>query len=166
MSMITTSAKSQNILARLATRAAFVAHRRLWRLRAVTLGVRAIVLDDAGRVLLVRHTYTPGWYFPGGGVDRGETAEDAVIRELREEGAMECLGRPVLHGIYRHVALERDHVACYVIRDVAPIPGARPDWEIAEAGFFPTDTLPSGTTNATRARLDEVLRGAPIATEW
>jgi 8-oxo-dGTP pyrophosphatase MutT (NUDIX family) len=166
MSMITTAAKVRNILAGLAIRAAFVGHRRLWWPRAVTLGVRAIVIDEAGRVLLVRHTYTPGWYFPGGGVDRGESAEAAVLRELREEAGMEGLGRPVLHGLYRHVALKRDHVACYIIRDIAPLPGARTDWEIAEAGFFPTDALPPDTTRATRARLDEVLRGAPIATDW
>jgi hypothetical protein len=41
--------------------------------RGQTLGVRAVVRDGDGAFLLVRHTYVPGWTFPGGGVDRLET---------------------------------------------------------------------------------------------
>jgi 8-oxo-dGTP pyrophosphatase MutT (NUDIX family) len=52
--------------------------------RGKTLGVRALVTDEQGRVLLIEHTYVLGWWLPGGGVDRGETAHQAVARELRE----------------------------------------------------------------------------------
>ena len=130
----------------------------------MTLGVRAIVLDGRG-VFLVRHTYIPGWYLPGGGVDRGESAEAAVRRELFEEGGIRCRGRPVLHGLYRGTG--RDHVACFVVRDFAVEPGTIPDaLEIADVGFFPADALPDGTTPATRARLAEVLNGVPPAATW
>jgi hypothetical protein len=41
-----------------------------------------------------------------------------------------------------------------------------PDHEIVAHGFFPLDTLPDDTTAATRARIIEVLGGAPISERW
>src|SRR5262249_38686344 len=46
--------------------------RAWWRIRRpATLGVRALINDETGRVLLVRHTYAKGWHLPGGGVENG-----------------------------------------------------------------------------------------------
>ena len=64
--------------------------------RGMTLGVRGLVTDEAGRVLLIQHTYVKGWHLPGGGVDRGEAAEAAVIRELVEEVGIVATSRPLL----------------------------------------------------------------------
>ncbi len=147
-------------------RAAANLHGRLWWTRAVTLGVRVMVLDEAGRVLLVRHSYTPGWYLPGGGVDRGESAEAAAVRETREEAGVLCLERPRLHGFFHNAPVRRDHVACYLVRRFAVIAGAVEDWEIAESGFFPLDALPAGVTAATRRRLDEVAGDLPPPPHW
>src|SRR5260221_5321459 len=60
--------------------------------RGMTLGVRAAVFDEAGRIFLVRHSYAPGWPLPGGGVERGETIYDAVSREVQEEGGIVVAG--------------------------------------------------------------------------
>ena len=55
--------------------------------RPMTLGVRAIALDEAGRVFLVRHTYVPGFHLPGGAVERGETAIDSCFGSSRKRAA-------------------------------------------------------------------------------
>ena len=54
-----------------------------WRLaRGMTLGVRAVVLDEENRVFLVKHSYVSGWHLPGGGVETGETFRDALQLSL------------------------------------------------------------------------------------
>jgi 8-oxo-dGTP pyrophosphatase MutT (NUDIX family) len=135
--------------------------------RGMTLGVRAAVLDDAGRVFLVRHTYTPGWHLPGGGVEVGETLLDALAKELREEACIRLTGEPALHGVFFNRAMSaRDHVAVFVVRAFAVENKKLPDREIAEAGWFSLDALPEGTTAGTRRRLKEVDREHAKITDW
>ncbi len=88
------------------------------------------------------------------------------MREVLEETGVRCTARPALHGLFFNSALRRDHVACYIVRGAVPGVVPAPDGEIAESGFFAPDALPAGTTLATRRRLDEVLRGLPVAEDW
>jgi 8-oxo-dGTP pyrophosphatase MutT (NUDIX family) len=139
-----------------------------WRFaRGLTLGVRAVVIDPAGRVFLVKHSYVAGWHLPGGGVEAGETMLAALGRELMEEGGITARGAPVLHGIFFNARVSRrDHVAVFVVRDFAQEGGPRHAREIIDHGFFSPDALPGEATRGTRARLDEVLKGAPRSERW
>lgn len=125
-----------------------------WRIRKpVTMGVRAIVFRD-GEVLLVRHTYRPGWFFPGGMVHRGETLADAARREVHEETGV-TIGDVRLLGVYtsvtRHVT---DHVAAFVAE--ADTETGPTDFEIAEAAWFPLTGLPPGADPSIARRLAEL----------
>jgi len=131
------------------------------------MGVRAVALDAQGRVFLVRHSYLPGWHLPGGGVEVGETALEALTRELREEGHLELAGPPVLLGVYFNgFAARRDHVLVYVAEGVRQTHARPADREIVETGFFPVDKLPEATARASRARIAEALSGAPPSAHW
>ena len=139
-----------------------------WRFsRGLTLGVRAAAINRANEVLLVRHTYVPGWHFPGGGVEPGETALDALARELREEALITMTSEPRLHGVYlNRAASERDHVLLYVTRHFEGLDRKRRKLEIADLQLFPLDALPADTTRSTRLRLDEIVNGRPPALLW
>jgi ADP-ribose pyrophosphatase YjhB (NUDIX family) len=141
--------------------------RTWWRVsRAATLGVRGLVCDEAGRVLLVRHTYLAGWHLPGGGVERGETAAYAIAREMAEEGGIEAIDPPIIFALYsNHANFAGDHIALYRFTTWKPCAPRVAD-EIAERGFFAPDALPPGTTKATLRRLAEVFGGVPVSAIW
>lgn len=134
--------------------------------RGLTLGVRGLVTDAEGRVLLVEHTYVPGWYLPGGGVERGESAEDALRRELQEEAGVSLTARPRLVSVHDNGARHpRDHVLLYHCDAWEPCP-SRQGAEIHAVAWFHTDALPEDTTPATRARIREVLGREDADLRW
>ena len=139
-----------------------------WRFaRGLTMGVRAVVIDSEERIFLVKHTYVAGWQLPGGGVEVGETVLEALKRELIEEGRIEILGEPQLHGLFfNSFVSRRDHVAIFVVRQFRQDRMPEPNHEIAACGFFDLDKLPEDTTRGTRLRIAEVLDGRPLIATW
>ena len=114
-------------------------------------GVHAVPLTPAGAVVLVRLTYARGWRLPGGGRKRGETPQEGMLRELREEiglvghGAIEPiddLGPPRRPG---------DRSALFLVRDVAYRP--RQSLEVEEVREFDPADLPDDVIASTRETL-------------
>ncbi|MDY8109189.1 NUDIX domain-containing protein [Fulvimarina sp. 2208YS6-2-32] len=135
--------------------------------RPMTLGVRVAAFDEDGRVFLVRHTYVPGWYLPGGGVDPGETTEAAARREIAEEGNLTVLeGLRLVSVHFNNTDSRRDHVLLFRADAVLQDAPKTADREIAEAAFFAPSDLPGATTDATRRRLDELRGAAPPDPYW
>jgi 8-oxo-dGTP pyrophosphatase MutT (NUDIX family) len=133
--------------------------------RPKALGVRVMLIQN-GQVLLVRQTYMPGWFMPGGGVKRGETLEQAARREAYEEiGAQ--MGELTLLGAYTHFGEHKsDHNVLFQCTDFTF--NGKQESEIAEVRFFPLDGLPDGLMPGHRRRLEEIRNGIAIPQfgEW
>ncbi len=141
-------------------------HTRWTKLRRpVTLGVKAAIYDQAGRVLLVKHSYVEGWHLPGGGVSRDECQSEAARREVAEELGLTLTGEMTMVGVYFAPHLGKsDHITLF--RAAEWEGDITPNWEIAEAGFFHLHELPNGITAATRRRLDEMAGHRPVEERW
>ena len=133
--------------------------------RPVNFGAQVMLVRD-GQVVLLRHTYKSGWYFPGGGVKRKESVETAVRREAMEEAGA-TLGDVQLVGIYANLhGPTSDHITLFLCHDFE-LNGDSDD-EIAEVKFFPLDQLPEGIGRGTRQRIKEYMNGGqrPAFGEW
>jgi len=134
--------------------------------RGLTLGVRGIVTNDQGEVLLVEHTYLPGWHLPGGGVERGEPAHLALERELEEEAGVRLTGPARLLSIHsNHARFRGDHVLVFHCQAWEACP-ATSVGEIAAVGWFAPDALPADTAAGHRRRIEELLGGLSVDPHW
>lgn len=150
-----------NTLHKFATRAQ---HKLYSFIGFITLGARAIVINSDNQVLLVKHTYDPHWYLPGGGVKRGESAKAAVLRELQEEVGVVTTKEPVLFGIYFHTYLEiDDYPVIYIVKSYS-LRNSH-SWEIQEKAWFHYEQLPERVSPGTQRRLDEYFMQS-IQSEW
>jgi len=114
-------------------------------------GVLAVPLTPGGKLVMIRLTYARGWRLPGGGVDRGEGAREAALRELSEEIGMTA------HGSVTCVDQSDDGggSALFLVRDVRYSP--RRTFEVEEVAEFALDALPARTTPLTRWTLELAL---------
>jgi 8-oxo-dGTP diphosphatase len=141
---------------RILTVAFMTAHqtrRVYWRLvKPRRFGVK-VAVTRGPEILLVRHTYAPGWALPGGGYRPGrETPEQAGRREVRQEVGIEVGDVGVL-GTYQSTAEhKRDTITCLWTKTSAT--ASVSSAEISEVRWFPVDALPDGLGSVT----DDALR--------
>lgn len=137
----------------------------MWR--RMTIGAR-MMLVDGDHVLLVRQSYVRGWQFPGGGVEPGETALTAAMRETLEETGIQVLGQPRLFGVFHNNSglSIRDHVCFYVADAFEEVHPFKPNAEIVEMGWFSRDALPEEMNDGARRRVEEYFAAAPPSQNW
>ncbi|MFT8636571.1 MAG: NUDIX domain-containing protein [Pseudoclavibacter sp.] len=138
-----------------------IGHDPLW-----LSGVTALIVQD-GQVLLVRRADTGAWTPVTGIIEPGEQPSVTAIREAREEtGVRIRVDRLVRVRTLPPVTYPNGDQCQYLDVCLAchPLGGQEPrigDDENTDAGWFPLDALPDGTTERTRSDLATLLRGGP-----
>lgn len=105
------------------------------------IAASAAIFDERGRILLVLER--EAWSYPGGRLEPGETPEQAVVREAREEAGVEIEVGPLLctrewpDGFVMYV-----FAATIARGEPQPPPGIR------EVGWFDSAELPSPRSRA------------------
>jgi ADP-ribose pyrophosphatase YjhB (NUDIX family) len=130
-------------------------HLVLQLIKPMTHGVRALMVQD-GQVLLVKHTYEDKWFLPGGLVEKGETLDQAIRREAREEVGAELMDL-ALFGVYTNFKNGwHDHITVFLSRDFSL--NGQMDHEIEAVDFFPLEELPPNVSEGSKNRIEDFLR--------
>jgi ADP-ribose pyrophosphatase YjhB (NUDIX family) len=120
-----------------------------------TVSAAAIITNDEGKVLLLSHVLRPGpgWGYPGGFAEKGEQAEDAVRREVREETGIELDDLQLLH-----VRTTGSHIEVLFSARAVGDPEVR-SREIIELGWFGVEELPKEMSQQQQDRIRKSLIG-------
>lgn len=124
----------------------------------------AAVIDDQGRILLIRRANNGRWAMPGGALEVGETPAEGVEREALEETGIHCravslvgvfdsrfCGMASRHHLYRFL---------FLCQPLEREPAAPPSHavEALEVGWFPEDGLPEPLDPGHRIGIPEAFR--------
>ena len=119
-----------------------------------TVSVAAIVTDDSGKVLLLRHVLRPfsEWGLPGGFLSAGEQPEDGIRRELHEETGLELIDLKLFRTrtVHRHIEMLFSAHAVGEARVASS--------EILDLGWFDLDSMPSNMSRAQKTLISETLK--------
>ncbi|GGG69132.1 NUDIX hydrolase [Paenibacillus radicis (ex Gao et al. 2016)] len=120
------------------------------------IGAAAVILDDEGRVLLVKHSYGKNnWDLPGGKAEDDESAEETASRETLEEVGLE-VRMGTLTGIYYDPDYDMHHFVFIAYNDAHRVPQPSSP-EILECRFCSIDELPRPISDFTYKRIKDAL---------
>ena len=126
--------------------------------RTPVLTVDAIIETEGGIILIKRKNPPSGWAIPGGFVDYGESLEDAVRREAKEETRLDIKLIRQFHTYSDPKRDQRHHtVSTIFIAAAAGKPKAGDD--AREVGIFNKDNLPEDIAFDHRQILEDYFSG-------
>jgi 8-oxo-dGTP diphosphatase len=133
---------------------------RRWSMRATqtrfTVTAAGIISNEKGEVLLLKHRFRSGsgWGIPGGFLESGEDADEALRRELREEIGLELDAVR----IYRARTFKRQVQIELVFLALAKGGSHPQSIEVERADWFSLDSLPEGLPEEQRRLIESALR--------
>lgn len=130
---------------------------------AKRLGVAAIIFDDQGKILMVKHSYGMlNWEIPGGAAENGESISETAVREVFEEAGLVVTAER-LTGVY-YMPESDSHHFVFLCRSVEQ--GKEPasvSEETTDCGFFAPGALPRPISDFTVLRIQHALEGGSLA---
>jgi 8-oxo-dGTP diphosphatase len=157
----------RNLLAKL-WRGSPVGVRRLgvWlREPRFTVTAGAVVLDERGRVLLLKHVFRrgSGWGIPGGFMEKGEQPEETIRRELREEAGLEIEDVRLIAA--RTLKGARQVELLFFARARRGAEARASSAEVSRAEWFARDALPPELTKDQRRLIERALESGATRAE-
>jgi 8-oxo-dGTP diphosphatase len=127
-------------------------------------GISAAIIVDQGRVLMVRRRVKEGalsWQFPAGGIEAGESPEEAAVRETLEETGLEVKAIRLLgQRVHPKTGREMSYTAAEVVAGEAHVADEEELAEVAWVAHSEISTyVPYGLFGPVQEYLDEALAG-------
>jgi ADP-ribose pyrophosphatase YjhB (NUDIX family) len=129
------------------------AFQQYWRVvRGLHLSVEACVIDDTGRVLMMRNESGSGWQLPAGPVRNNETAGDALRRILRTTAGIEVNIQPEM--VFFYARGKTSQTGMFLVREWRQVSPRK-----AGLSSFPASALPNDAVPGVAERIRRCLEG-------